>query len=41
MKIGLDMALNMMDVNKDLALDTQGTQTGVSGLKTKAFTISK
>ncbi|GFH21225.1 hypothetical protein V8C86DRAFT_2959415 [Haematococcus lacustris] len=42
MKIGLEMALNLKDVvNRDLALDTQGTQTGVSGLKTKPFTISK
>lgn len=42
MKIGLEMALNLKDMlNKDLAVDTQGQQKGVTGLATKAFTTSK
>jgi hypothetical protein len=42
MKVGLEMALNLKDMlNKDLALDTAQIETGQSGLKTKAFTISK
>lgn len=42
MKVGLEMALNLKDMlNKDLAVDTQDLQMGESGLKTKAFTISK
>mmetsp|Transcript_22561 Transcript_22561/g.57316 ORF Transcript_22561/g.57316 Transcript_22561/m.57316 type:complete len:259 (-) Transcript_22561:357-1133(-) len=47
MKIGLEMALNVknpmndQELNKDLALDTTNTQIGETGLKTKAFTISK